>query len=102
MVVTTKSLQLRGFSDASEVAYAGVVYLKITDCNDLASTSLVKAKTKVAPIKRITVPQIEFCGAVMVARLLHHVANVLEVPAENSYAWTDSIVVLVWLRGNPR
>ena len=102
--VTTKLLQLHGFSDASEVAYAGVVYmyLRITGCNDSVSTSLVVAKTKVAPIKCITMPCLELCGALLVARLLHHVAKVLEIPGENIYAWTNSIVVLSWLLGNSR
>ena len=39
--IAVKLLQLRGFSDALEVAYAGVVYLRIVDCNDSVTTSLV-------------------------------------------------------------
>ena len=100
--VAVKSLQLHGFSDASEVAYAGVVYIRIVDCDDSVATALVIAKTKVAPIKRITVPRLELCGAVLAARLLRHVAKVLDIPDENIHAWTDSVVVLSWLRGNPR
>ena len=65
------------------------------------STSLVTVKTKVAPIKRVTVPHLELRGAVLLAMLLHHVAKVLEVPGENIYAWTNGIMVLSWLRGNP-
>ena len=97
-----KIATIHSFSDASEVAYAGVVYLRIADCNDSVSTSLVIATTKVAPIKCITVPRLEICGAVLVDRLLHDVAKVLEIPGENIYAWTDSIVVLSWLHGNSR
>ena len=97
-----RTLQLHGFSDASEVAYAGVVYLRIMGRKDSVSTSLCIAKTKVAPIKCITVPHLELCGAVLVARLLHRVAEVLQIPGENIYAWTNSVVVLSWLCGNPR
>ena len=100
--VTAKSLKLHGFSDASEVAYAVLIYLRITGCNDSVSTSLVIAKTKVAQMKCVTVPRLELCGAVLVARLLHHVAKVLKVPGKNIYAGTNGMVVLSCLHGNPR
>ena len=95
-------IQLHGFSDASELAYAAAVYLRIVTIDDVVSVILVMAKTKVAPIKRLTVPRLELCGAVLLARLLYHVAKILSVPLEQTYAWTDSVVVLSWLRGNPR
>ena len=44
--------QLHGFSDASEQAYAGVVYLRLVDSTGCIHTSLVMSKTRVAPIKR--------------------------------------------------
>ena len=49
------SFQLLGFSDASVDAYAGVVYLRMVDTQDRVHISLV-SKTKVAPIKRLTIP----------------------------------------------
>ena len=96
------TLQLHGFSDASEMAYAGVVYLRGIDSEGVTHISLVIAKTKVAPIKRMTIPRLELCGALIVARLLKHMSGILHIPTENIYAWTDSEVVLAWLRGDPR
>ena len=46
--------QLYGFSDASERAYSGVVYLRLEDSNGNIHTSMVMAKTHVAPIKNHT------------------------------------------------
>ena len=50
-VITTK---LHGFCDASELAYAAVVYLRLTTTIG-TQVSLVIAKTKVSPIKRLTI-----------------------------------------------
>jgi len=96
------STQLHGFCDASEAAYAGVVYLRITDAFDNVYTALVTSKTRVAPIKRITIPRLELCGAYLLADLIHHVKEVLHIPSSAVYGWTDSTIVLNWLEGNPR
>ena len=42
-------MQLHGFSDASERAYAGVVYLRMSDSEGRVHVTLVMSKTKVAP-----------------------------------------------------
>ena len=61
--VVIESTQLHGFSDASEDAYAGVIYLRLIDSDGNVHISLFTAKTKVAPIKRLTIPHLELCGA---------------------------------------
>ncbi len=95
-------MQLHGFCDASEVAYSGVVYLRAVDKEGAIRTALVMAKTKVAPIKRLSIPRLELCGGVILAKLLNHLAHTLEIESRNIFAWTDSRVVLGWLRGSPR
>lgn len=96
------SIQLHGFSDASEDAYAGVVYLRLTSFGERVHTALVTSKTKVSPIKRISIPRLELCGAHVLAKLLHHVRKTLGIPTTSVFAWTDSTVVLSWLCGSPR
>ena len=96
-----KELQLHGFCDASENAYASVVYLRMTDSKGKVHVSLVLAKTKVAPIKRLTIPRLELCGAYLLAKVLHHVKGVLDITTCKVFAWTDSTIVLDWLKGNP-
>lgn len=93
------SIQLHGFSDASESAYAGV---RVVDTSGNIHTALVTSKTKVAPIKRMTIPRLELCGAQLLAVTLHHVKELFRLPLECVYAWTDSTIVLNWLSGNSR
>ena len=63
--------QLHGFSDASKPAYSGVVYLRLVDTTGSVHISLVMAKTMVTPIKRLTIPHLELCGA-HPSQLLRH------------------------------
>ena len=67
-VVRMKEFQLHRFCDASEVAYSGVVYIRTTDEEGKVHMTLVIAKTKVAPIKRLSIPRLELCGAVILAK----------------------------------
>ena len=94
------SMELHGFCDASELAYAAVVYVRLTTTLN-TQVSLVISKTKVSPIKRLTIPRLELCGACLLAQL-HHVRQVLDVPLSQTYAWTDSTIVLNWLDGSPK
>ena len=93
------SLQIHGFSDALESAYAGVVYLRMLEADGTVHVLLVIAKTKVAPLKRLTIPRLELCGADLSAGLLHRVKGVLGTPYSGVFAWTDSTS---WLCGSSR
>ena len=100
--VQKRSVQIHGFCDASETAFAAVVYLRVEDSWDFVHTSLIMSKTRVAPLKRLTIPRLELCGAQLLAQILSHVVQVLDLPLCETYAWTDSTVVLSWLTGDPR
>ena len=100
--VQVVSTQIHGFCDASEYAYAGAVYLRMVDSESKVYISLVIAKTKVASIKRLTIPRLELCGAQLLSRLLRHIKDLFHVSMENTFAWTDCTIVLGWLSGNPR
>ena len=94
--------ELHGFCDASQKAYSGVIYLRMTDSEGKHHSSIVVAKTKVAPIRKLTIPKLELCGAALVTRLIQHASTVLEIPTDDVYLWTDSTIVLSWLSINPR
>ena len=56
------------------------------------------ANTKVAHIKRLTIPCLELCGAVIVTRLLIYISQVLG--SDDVRAPTDGTVMLSRLQGN--
>ena len=92
--------ELHGFSDASERAYAASVYL-ILRSKSHVKVFLISSKTKVAPIKQLSVAKLELCGALLLARLIHsHKIRLLHQP-QSIVCWSDSQIVLAWLRGHP-
>ncbi|XP_062122497.1 uncharacterized protein LOC133836179 [Drosophila sulfurigaster albostrigata] len=97
---TRVKLQYHGFCDASERAYGAAIYVRVETANKV-STHLLTAKTKVAPVKSLSVPRLELCGAVLLAEL--SAALLLNLPAESfqTFFWTDSTIVLAWLNKPP-
>ncbi|XP_061728684.1 uncharacterized protein LOC133533676 [Cydia pomonella] len=93
--------ELQGFCDASNEAFAAVVYLRTVDEEGKVHVSLITSKTKVAPIKQISIPRLELCGAVLLTKLLVEVADVMSISKANIHAWTDSTVVISWLNSRP-
>ncbi|KMQ92465.1 hypothetical protein RF55_7535 [Lasius niger] len=83
---SVRSVELHGFSDASQDALGAVLYLRTFHDYADAKVVLLAAKSKVAPVKRQTIPRLELSAAVLLARLLarelapdarwHHVAGV--------------------------
>lgn len=61
---------------------------------------LLCAKSKVAPIKSITVPKRDLCGALLLAKLLKEVVGSLKLKVDSVSLWCDSSVVISWI-GSP-
>lgn len=93
--------ELHAFSDASQIAYSACIYLKSVSKNGEAMVRLICAKTRVAPVKQISIPKLELCGAVLTAKLLHRISSNLKLSYSKVCLWTDSTVVLSWLTKPP-
>lgn len=95
---TIRTIQLHGFSDASQLAYAACVYVRTTHSDGTVSVTLLAAKTKVAPIKQQSIPRLELNGAVLLSKLIVECKQSIQCGEIDVFAWTDSTVVLAWLR----
>ncbi|XP_055848250.1 uncharacterized protein LOC129913542 [Episyrphus balteatus] len=96
------AFELHAFSDASASAYAAVIYSRYQLPDGTYQINILAAKTRVSPLKQLSIPRLELCGAVLLTRLLIAVQNSLEVTFDNVFAWSDSKVVLSWLSSPPR
>ena len=92
------SQTLHGYCDASCKAYSGVVYIRTVLKDTTIQIYLLTSKSKLAPLKKLTIPRLELCGAQLLSKLLKQVASDLNLTMEFVYAWTDSSVVLGWLK----
>ncbi|XP_059053822.1 uncharacterized protein LOC131848084 [Achroia grisella] len=95
-------VELHGFADASQSAYAAVVYTRVLSNNkNPCQTTLIMARTKVAPVKQISLPRLELCAAALLSKLLKHVMRILSIDTSKTFAWSDSKVTLAWIKGDP-
>ena len=93
------SRQLHVFVDASKKGYGAVAYL----CSN-GHSSFVMSKTRVAPIKEVTLPKLELRAAVIGTRLLKFMMHSMllihsEIPV---YMWSDSQITLHWIYSSKR
>ncbi|XP_067214187.1 uncharacterized protein [Linepithema humile] len=94
-------VELHGFADASTRAYAAVVYIRILSSLDYFHTTLIISKSKVAPIKTISIPRLELCAAVLLTRIIAFVQRILKSPETPVYCWSDSMITLAWIKQHP-
>ena len=92
------ALQLHCFVDASKKAYAAVTYVRCEYRNGSVSTNIVTAKSRVCPVKGITLPRAELLGAVIGTAITKEAKDPLGIPDKDIHYWTDSMNVLFWLR----
>lgn len=90
-------LQIHGFCDASEKGYGAVLYVR-TKSEAGFRVELAASKSKVAPLKIASIPRLELCSANLLVNLIEVVFPILAREKIQVYCWSDSQIVLQWLK----
>jgi len=93
-------VELHTFVDASQYAYAAVVYSRVKT-QDEVIVSLLSAKSRLAPIQKkkpVTIPRLELLGCLIGSRLANSVKEALRLKGVEEFYWTDSSTALAWIK----
>lgn len=96
---TTKPIrhELHHFSDASETAYGTVSYLLTYMGDGKIQSSMILAKSRLAPLKTMTIPRLELTAAAMAVKIDGMLREELDIKIDQSSFWTDSTIVLGYI-----
>ncbi|XP_062710956.1 uncharacterized protein LOC134288992 [Aedes albopictus] len=100
------SLELHGFSDASERAYGPCIYVRTVFSTGNIHVNLLTAKSKIASKGKgqkggiVILPRLELCGALLLSHLFEKVGSSLQLKSKNFF-WTDSEITLYQITANP-
>jgi hypothetical protein len=92
-----KNIQLHAFCDASTLGFGSVVYLRVTYATDVVAVNFVSSKSRVAPLRPLTVPKLELQGAIVALRLVKFIQSSLRITINQVFYWSDSKTVLQWI-----
>ncbi|XP_075156552.1 uncharacterized protein LOC142229851 [Haematobia irritans] len=94
-------IELHTFVDAGEDAYAAVCYIRVFSQHQ-CDVAIIAGKSKVAPLKPMSIPRLELQAAIIGVRIAQKVLEISRLNFTSKYFWTDSKTVLQWLRMDPK
>ncbi|XP_008178811.1 uncharacterized protein LOC103308006 [Acyrthosiphon pisum] len=92
--------ELHIFCDASQVAYGAYAYIRTVSHSGEIHSQLLTAKSRVCPLKTVTMPRLELCAALLGSKLMTVVVQSLSdiLKVDRILMWSDSSIVLSWIR----
>ncbi|XP_062533302.1 uncharacterized protein LOC134202288 [Armigeres subalbatus] len=96
-----RDIQLHTFVDASENGIAATCYLRFNH-QDVVECKIVAAKTRVAPLKFLSIPRLELQAALIGSRLARTLSEALTIHITRRVFWSDSQDTLCWIRSDHR
>ena len=91
---TNGTHQFQTFTDASMSAIAAIVYVRTTKADGSSTSRYVISKRKVAPIKQLSIPELEMEAATLGAKLAGFCENEMTTTISSKHFWTDSTATI--------
>lgn len=91
-------MELHIFGDASEAGYGAVTYARFVHPDGTAEVRFLISKSRIAPLKFMTIPRLELNAAVLAARLGVQVKEEHDIIFNETVYWSDSTSVLSWVK----
>ena len=95
-------VQLHHFSDASQGAYRTASYLRLVYVHGNIHCSFIIGKSRLAPLRSITIPRLKLSAAVMSVKIDHMLRRELDYPLVEGIFWCDSTSVIQLIRTRQR
>ncbi|XP_070562373.1 uncharacterized protein [Ptychodera flava] len=97
-----QAVELHHFADASLEGYGVASYLRFIDDDGKIHCSLVIGKSRVAPLKTMTVPRLELTAATVAVNVGKQIREEIQLPIHCENFWTDSTIVLQYIHNSTR
>jgi hypothetical protein len=96
------NVQLHHFCDASQDAYGAVSYLRIVGEDGSVHVAFLLGKSRLAPIRQITIPRLELLGGVLAVKMHATLKREIRMSFSQTFFWTDSMIVLQYIRSRTK
>ena len=97
-----KHTELHHFSDACQNGYGQCTYLQLVNAKNRIHCSLVMGKSRVTPLKPVTIPRLELTAALVSSKISYMLRKELEYEEVKETFWTDSKTVLGYINNDAR
>ena len=101
-MVSPTSIQLHLFGDASEKAFCAVAYFRFEYPGGERQCAFVAAKTRVAPVKPLSIRRLELQAAVLSVRLACIIQKEHDYEVSSTCHWSDSSGVIGQICGESK
>lgn len=97
-----EQIELHGFADASMQAYASCAYFRVIYNDSTVSCRLISSKSRVAPLKTVSLPRLELCAMLLLSQLAMKLLSVFDgrFMVNSVNLWSDSQVALCWINSH--
>ena len=92
--------EIHSFSDASDNGIGQISYVRMINQRNEVHVSFLMAKSRVAPIKPISIPRLELTAAVVSVNVTRMLKSELDVDNVQCYYYTDSEIVIGYINND--